>query len=282
MELVNSVFEISESFMKNPEFVQLDWEGIAEVTDRMLDSGVKKFPPQFEKSNLVKDILMEFVGDSINYCYWYGTSNIRPGGASSGLMYKLVEEAFESWNWHVHGVCINNLITLLAENRFPLLEERKRHLKELSNDNTVRFMNTVSKGKHFDDMFIYLIQNYPGYASDIFLKRASLFFIQLFRKFGLYEEEMHKIHVPADYQVPKLLEYNDCIIYSDELEHMIENNVLIPKHSKIECEIRAATVLACRELMKNTGWNIADVDGWFWLRRKEVTTPFHLTITTDY
>jgi len=25
-----------------------------------------------------------------------------------------------------------------------------------------------------------------------------------------------------------------------------------------------------------------DVDGFFWLRRKEAETPFHLTVTTDY
>lgn len=282
MELVNGVFEISESFMRDPDFVFLDYEVIEEVTNRMLDTGVKKFPPQFEKSDVIKNIMMEFVGDSINYCYWYGTSDIRPGGASSGLMYKLVEKAFDDWNWMSHGRCINNLIKLLAENRFPLLEDRIRHLKELAKEETGEFINKCAEGTYFEKRFNYLIENFPGYASDIFLKRASLFFIQLFRKFGLYEEEMHKIHVPADYQVPKLLKHHGCIIYSDEVEDIIENNVLIPKHSKMECEIRAATVLACRELMKNTGWNIADVDGWFWLRRKEVTTPFHLTITTDY
>jgi len=41
-------------------------------------------------------------------------------------------------------------------------------------------------------------------------------------------------------------------------------------------------VLACKKLQELTGWNISEIDAWLWLRRKEATLPFHLTITTDY
>lgn len=282
MKLVNDVFEISESFMKNPEHVRMNYEGIERVGNKMLEAGVTKFPPQLPTADITKVILMEFVGDAINYCYWYGRSTIRPGGASSGLMYKLVEEAFENWPWHNMETCINKLIELLSINRFPMLEEREKHLREIAEKDTHDFIINVKNGKYFNDMFIKLIKTFPGYASDIFLKRASLFFIQLYRKFGLFEEAMYEIHVPADYQVPKLLEYHGCIQYDPYLTTLIDSSMLIPKYSALECEIRAATVLACKKLMEITKWNIADVDGWLWLRRKEVTTPFHLTITTDY
>ena len=282
MKLVDSVFEISESFMKNPEHVELDYEGIERVGNKMLEAGVKKFPPQLFTTDKTKTILIEFVGDAINYCYWYGQSTIRPGEASSGSMYKLVEEAFENWPWYDMETCINKLIRLLSINRFPMLEEREKHLRELAEKDTHDFVVHVGEGKHFEDMFIKLVKRFPGYASDIFLKRASLFFIQLYRKLGLFKTAMYQIHVPADYQVPKLLEYHGCINYDPYLTTLIDSDMLIPKHSKIECEIRAATVLACKQLMKITKWNIADVDGWLWLRRKEVTTSFHLTITTDY
>jgi len=282
MELVNSVFEISESFMRNPEFVELSYEGIERVGSEMIATGVTKFPPETSKKN-TKSILMELVGDSINYCYWYGRSDIRPGEASSILMYKLVEEAFEYWSPSgASDICFYKLIELLALNRFPMLEEREKHIKELIGETAYTFVVQVSNGNNFDDMFIKLIKKFPGYASDIFLKRASLFFIQLYRRFGLFEEAMYKIHVPADYQVPKLLEHHGCLLYDFYLKEAIETNELIPKHSKEECEIRAATVLACKKLMEITKWTIADVDAWLWLRRKEVTTPFHLTITTDY
>lgn len=283
MKLVTGVFEIAESFMKNPEHVQMNYEGIERLGNKMLEAEVTKFPPQLPTTDKTKAILMEFVGDAINYCYWYGRSTIRPGGASSTLMYKLVEEAFE--NWAPSGtsdVCFYKLIELLALNRFPMLEEREKHIKELIGQNAYMFALQVSEGKHFDDMFTRLVKTFPGYASDIFLKRASLFFIQLYRKLGLFEEAMYKIHVPADYQVPKLLEHHRCIQYDAYLVTLIDSNMLIAKHSVLECEIRAATVLACKKLMEITKWNIADVDGWLWLRRNEVTTPFHLTITTDY
>jgi hypothetical protein len=63
---------------------------------------------------------------------------------------------------------------------------------------------------------------------------------------------------------------------------IVDTHQLIPKHSQIECEIRAATVLAGKKLQELTGWNASEIDAWLWLRRKEATKPFHLTITTDY
>ena len=93
---------------------------------------------------------------------------------------------------------------------------------------------------------------------------------------------MKTLHVPADYQVPKILKHFDCFYYKSELDLKIKEGELLPKHSLEECQIRAATVVACQMLAENTGWNIADIDGWLWLRRKTAIEPFHLTITTDY
>ena len=127
-----------------------------------------------------------------------------------------------------------------------------------------------------------MVKTFPGYASDIFLKRASLFFLQMYRQYGWFESAMHELPVPADYQVPKMLKGFNCIGYDFYLDQLIDNEVLIPKGSREECSIRAATVIACKKIQEKTGWNIADVDGWFWLRRKEIDAPFHLTVTTDY
>jgi hypothetical protein len=127
-----------------------------------------------------------------------------------------------------------------------------------------------------------MVSLFPGFASDMFLKRASLFFIQLFRRFGWFAEDLNNLHVPADYQVPKMLNHYGCIIYAEDLTDAIENNTIIEKHSQAECEIRAATVLAIKKLCDLTGWNVAEVDGYFFTRRHDATNPFHLTITTDY
>jgi hypothetical protein len=234
-----------------------------------------------------KGILIELIASSINYCYWYGNGNVRPNDVHSGAMYALVEEAFKDYKPQFFGFrdSIDTLINDLSFNRFPLLEERSRHLKELIDKDGPAFVNMIFShhtDSDFDGHFNFLIRNFHGFSSDTFLKRASLFFIQLYRKYGWFQNAMKILHVPADYQVPKILKHYSCLYYKSDLDLKIKQGELIPKHSLEECQIRAATIIACKMLQDETGWNIADIDGWLWLRRKTAIEPFHLTITTDY
>ena len=173
----------------------------------------------------------------------------------------------------------------MSENRYPLLEERKRHLRELYEDRKGEVFASMVNDQALPpvELFNEMIIRFQGFASDIFLKRASLFFIQLYRKFGWYEDNlMNILHVPADYQVPKILRHFNCIAYSNALSNKIEGMKLIEKHSLEEIQIRAATIIACTELQYKTGWTIADVDTYLWTKRKLTDKPFHLTISTDY
>jgi hypothetical protein len=284
MKLVENVYELSESFMREPIFVQLNEEGIERTAQKMIEDKPSPFPRQYETPDDTTVCLLELVGGAINYCYWYGRSDIRPLDCRSSKMFQMVSEGFNYFDWDNLDEVIDMIIHLLSVNRFPLLEERKVHLKELVDKNAIDFALKISNSDHKDcEPFLYqLVSDYTGYASDMFLKRASLFFLQLYRKLGWFEDSISLLHVPADYQVPKVLEYEGCIQYSEGLKSMIGNNVPIPKHSNCECEIRAATILACKKLMELTKWNLSDIDGWFWLGSKKVDGPFHLTITTDY
>ncbi|MHA1816183.1 MAG: queuosine salvage family protein, partial [Candidatus Heimdallarchaeaceae archaeon] len=247
--------------------------------------GNVKMPP-IEEKDIFKSVLVDIVANSINYCYWYGRSDVRPGNSSSTSMYENLSNAFFDYDQSFQR-CLDAFINLITINRFPLLEQRIKHLQELPKKAEDFAILVVESDKHneetFDFLFDELISLFPGYASDMFLKRASLFFIQLYRRFGWYSDILRKVHIPADYQVPKLFEYFGCIEYSDCLTEKILKNIHIPKWSEEECEIRSATVLTARELLCNlTDWNVADVDSWFFMRRNGVTRPFHLTITTDY
>ena len=287
MNLVEGVFELAESFMQPKElavFVQIDKQKIKALSQTMIESGKSPFIPPDINNNL-KGIALELVGSSINYCYWYGKSTIRPGNASSTTMFELLEKAFYEYKGEDH-LLFNNSITyfieLLSQNRFPLLEQRIKHLDELRSmgeDFCIEVQNSHNAIAPIMDRLITL---FPGFSSDMFLKRVSLFFIQLYRRFGWFEKYLHFLHVPADYQIPKMLNHYGCILYSSKLSKQIESNRLIPKHSQPECEIRSATILTMRELCKLTGWNIAEVDAWLFVRRHDATGPFHLTITTDY
>ena len=287
MNLVNNVFEISEKLLyTTPMNVMINEEAIDKLAREMKEEGPTVFSiPKPENVN--RGALIELIASSINYCYWYGNANVRPNEVHSGLMYGLVEEVFENYEpqFFEFKSRIDGLIDKLSLNRFPLLEERARHLNELVAKDAPEFINLLvagDKNKDFDKLFEYLIKRFYGFSSDTFLKRASLFFIQLYRKYGWFQDAMRTIHVPPDYQVPKILKHFNCFYYKSELDQKIKEGELIPKHSLEECQIRGATVIACLMLQQQTGWNVADIDGWLWLRRKIAIEPFHLCITTDY
>lgn len=298
MNLVENVYEIAESFMKDSSEVEMNYGVIEKISQEMLEQGPTEFPLPYVE-NPFKAVLLELVASSINYCYWYGKSTIRPNGAGATFLRECLGNAFFDYKIEHYqkrakyiknryetkfNTCLTRFINLLIINRFPLIEERICHLNQLRNS-AEDFARKVVDNKDVEDLndlMIELITFFPGFASDIFLKRTFLFFIQMNRRFGWFGEEVKTMLVPADYQIPKMLEYSQCFSYSLSLQQAIQSNKLIPKNSIEECEIRSATILTVKKLCEITGWNVSDVDSHFFLHRHEVDWPFHLTITTDY
>lgn len=279
MNIFESVFDLAEKFMQNPKFVEIDWNAINKVADNISKQQPKKFREECSRFNET-DVAIQLVGGAINYCYWYGSHDIRSNGSSASKMFEVVSYSSSEFSENF----IKNLRKNLVVERFPLVEERIKHSSEvLSNINPfLDELRQSDKNGPIDSLASKLVTLYPGYGSDMFLKRASLFFLMLERFFGWFRAATRGLPVAADYQVPKALRAEGCIVYTSDLLNRVMNGVLIPKGSREECEIRAATIITCREIQKLTGWSISDVDGWFWLQRDEYKDPFHLTITTDY
>lgn len=281
--IIENVFQVvDQALTKKPEHVKIKWDMVDKVIDQMKKDGVPKFFEDTEQyqMGIYTEVLKELVASSINYCYWYGVSDIRPNNVSSTAMYECLEYAFsQSKSFDIRfDRIINTMIELLSVNRFPMLEERKRHLLELLDDRKgENFAKAVSEKQADIDM---MCRYFQGFASDILLKRASLFFIQIYRKFGWYKDIV--LPVPADYQVPKILRYFGCIEYAPILEEDIYEGKLIPKNSLEEIQIRAATIKVCEKMRQGLGWHIGDVDTYLWTKRKLTDMPFHLTISTDY
>lgn len=292
MDLIKSVYDISNDLLHVPTPVRIhasvQEDKLNELADQMLKDGKVNFydkePQEFSDEDIMHVIVRELVASSINYCYWYGTSLIRPMGSSSTTMYNLVDDALQFFDPQAFPGHIDQLISLLSFQRFPLLEERKRHLLELVEDGKAITFARFCQGKEIygEMVFDELVKNFQGFSSDILLKRAALFMIQLYRQLGWFSDFMERLFVPADYQVPKMLDHFGVIKYSGSISYKIQESKLIEKGSLMECQIRAATIIACRKLSKRTGWNIADIDTWLWTKRKEPKGKFHLTITTDY
>jgi len=292
--LLENVFTLSNHFMNEANDVRINWNKVSltALKIKCSDKPTTDFPFLRNPDDEARECTTQLIINSINYCFWYGRFDFRPNGCSSFKLHETVKKIYDEF----HPSCISrnsefslefmNLIMLqLTIGRFPLLEKRKKHLEELilvGKDIIDLVIGHTDNTCDFSYIFTKFVLSFPGYASDMFLKRASLFFLMLYRKLGWFENDLWQLPVPADYQVPKILYYLDCLEYSPYLKDKITFQKLIPKHSRVECEIRAATVLVCQKLVEETGWNISDIDWWLWTKRHEHQEPFHLTITTDY
>ncbi len=89
-----------------------------------------------------------------------------------------------------------------------------------------------------------------------FNKRAQLCAAMLIGRFGnlgvtdLQDEEVDKLTVFPDYQLPRVLRHEGCLEYGPELTRLVDNRQIIEQGSLQELEIRAATVHAA-DYLKN-------------------------------
>jgi hypothetical protein len=284
-QIIDHVRSMSRDFVDGDMPVTVELDKVEALADTMKTEGKMTFDSSLtEELNQASSILVELFASAINYCFWYGRYDFRPMIKDSYSMYDVVIDAVRNnFNGTVDHPFIDSIIDKLTFDRYPLLEQRITHIVEVSMG-TQEFVMFVlmNKNNAVEIVLHELVRRYPGFSSDMFLKRAFLFVIQLNRKLGFFEDSINRIPVPADYQVPKMLEHFGCLTYYSPLAQKINNHVMVSRYSMEEISIRSGTIIVCDRLSKLLGWTIAEVDAWLWLRRKECKKPFHLTVTTDY
>jgi len=292
-EIIEGVWSLAREFMKNPKYVSFDKDKIEALGEKIkeyakensqcsslkLPKCISSGPP----GQIERIFWYELLVSSVNFCYWYGRSTIRPEGSSSAKMYALLDEAFEVKNREAENRTFSSQqyreeVAKLFQNklmmsRFPLVDQRVRCIDEL-----------IKKDDELGIAQIGLkeLVCIPEFSRDLFLKRAFLFIMQLYRRGCVLPEEVQDLPIPADYQIPKMLRYLGCIYYSDELSRKVDSGELIPEGSLMECEIRAVSIIACKLIADRAGCTCEVVDRYLWSKRKECSDPFHLTITTNY
>ncbi len=299
------------SLTANPRYVAIDEAAIEPIADQMrtLQRNRTALVPAWMKMHSAIGqasvlILYELMANAVNYKYWYAHGNCRPGGANAIMMYKLLDAACEGCRcgdtptaatdgtrWELAS---ETFAQSMMFHRFPLAAERASHLREVAaswSQFVPELAAAVASGETgLIDFFMQrLLCLFPGYAQDIFLKRASLFFMQLHRRMGWFADDISILPVPADYQVPKVLRQMGILKYGPELTRRIRDRELIPSGSLMEAEIRASTIVAGDRLAALSGRSTSDVDFDLWAMRdayppdrQSVTDGFHLTNTTDY
>lgn len=309
VKLIDGVFELCREFIESSQYVTINADKIKSVgatikkafDERSAVSWMgypKWFEPEVRGKGEIDYMLLayELMAGAVNYQYWYGKYDVRPNGAGATMMYELLDESFElAGSMHTvnhRTVCkdaAQKFIRLMSLHRLPNVENRIKHVKEIAvtMDDGINIIasivgNIYNKTISLIDFLEIIVSTYPGYAGDMFLKRPFLLAMMLYRRVKWFEDDIYMLPIPADYQIPKMLRWLGCIEYNNELLGDIANDILIPSGSNIECEIRAASILACQLLAEEAGVSMCDVDTYLWLNRKGCADPFHLTVTTDY
>jgi len=311
MSLIDGVWSFANEFMNSKSLVSINSERINEVA-KAIDNQRNEYIDHIDQNKhpslylpkcikptdpywIEKVFFYELIANSVNYCYWYGRHDIRPNGASSAKMYSLLDESFDelaelkkSSVFHPHHgleIIIGHFINKLSRARFPLIDHRVAHLKEILNRSdllSVIEMTVLKEDYSIDKWLDYIVTSFPGYAKDLFLKRAFLFIMSMYRRCGIFGKEIHKVLVPADYQVPKVLRWLGCIEYDSSLAFTVDNELQMAENCSVECEIRAATIIACKQIADLANCSCEEVDTYLWSKRNECSDPFHLVVTSNY
>lgn len=301
MNPIETVWSLANTFVDSAKLVTISDGEISNAAKAVMDwkeSGPRVFQgyPLCIKSGHPRRILLyELIANSVNYCFWYGRYDIRPDRAGSTKMYQLLDESFNKLEelkktatfdgQDEKEIIINTFIEKLSRARFPLIDHRVRHLNEILNRSdllSVIDIEVQRNSYNTEDWLDYLITSFPGYSKDLFLKRAFLFIMQMYRRCGIFEKEVSKVLVPADYHIPKMLRWLGCIEYNNSLSQHVDGGFSIPEDCNADCEIRAATIVACKRIADLADCTCEEVDTYLFGRRNWCTAPFHLTVTTNY
>lgn len=309
MKPIETVWSVVNEIMATPKFVRIDFDAI----DRNV-AGIQEFNkqkvllgPRFKEWAVggydaqLNMVWYDLIASSVNYMFWYGSGEIRPGGSNSVKMYRLLDAAFQGRENQTPVISrvIEDFADKLVLERFPHSETRYRHLMEIMpqlledrswDESRLRSRSQFVKNIAFhrdrynsiEEWVTDLILLFPNFGQDIFLKRAFLFFGLLNRRYGWFADIIKDLPIPADYHIPKMLRWLGCLEYSAPLADAVDNDVLIPAGSRKEVEIRAASLMACDWLAEKARCSMTDVDAYLWTQRKASNDKIHLTITTDY
>jgi hypothetical protein len=260
--------------------ITLDSDWIGWIAKEVAEMGKCTFPSPNINGNILKGVDLvayELMASAVNYAYWYGHPELRPGGANAFGMYRLLSDSYSS-DW---ARTCDRFSRAMIKQGYPFADRRAAHLAELA-PLLQDLADQVHGCQSASDAIEVIVENVPGFAGDVFRKRAFLCVMQLHRQDGRWADSIGAVPIPADYQVPKMLRYLQAFHYSPDLARLVDTYKLIASGSLEECAIRAASIVACDRIGQLSGRTTSDVDYFLWTRRKEVKGPFHLTITTDY
>jgi hypothetical protein len=314
------ILEGVEWVVRRSHHVQIDQERLVLVSSE-LDPDRLRLPdwqvpvvPSWRDERLV-DFFLLF--NSINFCYWGKPKwtisfQRQPYDGAFAMMaaltraldegYPLLDGVFlaRSGEDEFHHILRGNVLIPLEAERCAILQEcgmvlvrefggRWHEVVRQARGSAVRLVELlVTRFPSWDD-----VTQFEG-RRVAFYKRAQLAAGMLYQAFGGQGwgafEDFGQLTVYADYKLPQVLRKLGILVYNDALSALVDSQTPIPAGSRMEIEIRAATVWAGERMRRALlgrapGITAAHIDFWLWETSQHKSPddrPYHRTLTTAY
>ena len=314
-KILNSLIPI----LTDPKFVVIDTAQLKDVATRLLEAPIPSWDNDLQLLGTAEETAQYyFFLDSINFCFWGKKDNPRweykINGEWVGGYYaysRAIKDAFLRNSKFFDASYLSEVseedfksIFASGRNELQLIDERleiiRKNFRILNENFDGKAMRLLQEaGMDADAIVSALLEKFPTFDDSIiwndnrafFLKRAQIFvsdisFTGLPR---LKIKNLDHLTVFADYKLHQILESFGVLKYNPELDSDIVNQVLIPKSSQKEIELRAASIAAIEQMrseIEKLGREITtnELDWILWVKAKESSfeKPHHRTLTTFY
>jgi hypothetical protein len=229
-----------------------------------------------------KEIVFTLLVNSINYRFWHERHDFYPAQGGSSLIWKAGQASLETPSIKQGILTFRRQI---ASTALPMMHSRLQRIDEMARL-LPKALPTILKLFTIDAslpaLLEYITTTFPlTYGEDPLLKRPALA-LQLLHEDTGFGRNVEELPIPADYQVPKVLQAWGVLKYTKELQDKLSQSIELPQGSQPEMEIRAFTIETGRRLWEAYQIPPHVTDRFIWTQRKHYTEPFHLTTTTFY
>ncbi len=251
--------------VNNAKYVKLNEEKLEKWSKTLKNIDTehpwKKYKSDFTEKEI---ILLAFVIESMNFCFWKEPVFIyKDQKRSTAMINMYIDKAIENKNLvnidYLKKLKYNDLINIFEieegnlKNRYNSLMytinkiDDNFYTKLFNIKTTDELYNFITNFENFNDVSIYK-------GKEIyFYKRATLLVKDLFELSDTIHNNLKNIDSVlgcADYVIPKGLRNEGILEYSKDLASKIDNNIEIKQNSEYEIEIRAFTLYVI-EYVKN-------------------------------
>lgn len=262
---------------KNAKHVKLNKEKLDEWIEK-IDTNIS-YTHQWKKYKEIlteeEIVLLVFMLESMNFCFWKEPIFIYNGAKRSSAMVSIfIDKVLNNKKL----LDLDYLINLKYEDLIEIFEFEEGNLKNRYSS-LMYTINKIYNNKNFyqdlfsiesvDELYKFIIdfENFNDVSvykgkEIYFYKRATLLVNDLFELSDKVRNNIQNIDSVlgcADYVLPRGLRSEGILIYTEELEMMINNNIEVKKDSEYEVEIRAFTLYVIEYIKNKKNQNLNSV-----------------------